>query len=224
MNFLLALDSSTLTAGVAIASLDDGETRVLASLRRRVTKHSDALLALVDEALAQAGVEKKSIVAIACGAGPGSFTGLRIGLATAKGLCFALARPLITVSSLEILAARATGEVGALLDAHKDEVYAGRFLVERGAPRPLEVERVLPPRALAAEWPDTLPLLGDGALRYREIFSRHPLVDEDGAPRPDELARLAAQKFAAGELADLASASPKYIRPSEAEVLKNKRG
>jgi tRNA threonylcarbamoyladenosine biosynthesis protein TsaB len=223
MSLLLALDSSTLTAGVAISALD-GDTRVLASLRRHVTKHSDALLALVDETLAAARVEKKSIAAIACGAGPGSFTGLRIGLATAKGLCFALSCPLITISSLEILAARATGEVGALLDAHKDEVYAGRFFVEDGVPRPLEVERVLAPRALAAEWPDTLPLVGDGALRYREIFSRHPLVDEDGAPRPDELARLAAQKFARGELADLASASPKYIRPSEAELLKNRRG
>jgi tRNA threonylcarbamoyladenosine biosynthesis protein TsaB len=220
MTKLLALDTATLTAGAAVIA--DG--RIVAAERRRVTTHSESLLALVDETLRAAGLRAAELDAFACGAGPGSFTGLRIGLATVKGICFALGRPLVMVSSLAALAARAPdGEVAAVLDAHKDEVYAGRFTVERGLPRAAGEERVLAPRALAAELPPGARLVGDGALRYRELFAACAILDEDGAPRPDDLARLALEKFSRGELADLASAAPRYIRPSEAELVKMRR-
>jgi tRNA threonylcarbamoyladenosine biosynthesis protein TsaB len=218
---ILALDTATLMAGVAVFRADDG--RVLAERRRVVTTHSEALLQLVDEALREAAVEPRALDAIVCGAGPGSFTGLRIGLATAKGLCFALGRPLVMVSSLEALAARAPdGRACAVIDAHKGEVYAGLFAVERGVPRALGEERVLAPAALADELRSGgLVLVGDGVLRYRELFAA-PL-DEDGAPRPADVARLGALRLAAGERSDLALAAPKYIRPSEAERMKMQR-
>jgi tRNA threonylcarbamoyladenosine biosynthesis protein TsaB len=217
---LLALDTSTRTAGVAVWR--DG--RVLAERKRVVTTHSESLLEVIDEALAAAAVEPRALDAVACGAGPGSFTGLRIGLATAKGLCFALGRPLILVSSLEALAARAPdGRVCAILDAHKDEVYAGLFSVEKGVVRALGEERVLAPEALAGELRGGgMTLVGDGALRYRALFDAAPL-DEDGAPGAREHARLGAARLAAGERSDLASSAPKYIRLSEAELMKLKR-
>ena len=94
-----------------------------------------ALLVMVDEALARSGRCAADLDAVACGAGPGSFTGLRIGLATAKGLCFALGKPLVMVSSLAALAARAPdGRVCATIDAYKGEVYAGLFVVTGGVP------------------------------------------------------------------------------------------
>ncbi|HZS35440.1 MAG TPA: tRNA (adenosine(37)-N6)-threonylcarbamoyltransferase complex dimerization subunit type 1 TsaB [Polyangia bacterium] len=217
---LLAIDTATLTAGAAVWA----NGRVLAERRRIVTRHSESLLALIDETLREAAVEPRALDAIVCGAGPGSFTGLRIGLSTAKGFCFALGRPLVLVSSLAALAARAPdGRVCAILDAHKDEVYAGLFAVEDGVPRALSPERVLAPSALAEELRGAnVGLLGDGALRYRALFDIAPL-DEDGAPRPGDVARLGALRFAAGERADLASSGPTYIRPSEAELMKLKR-
>jgi tRNA threonylcarbamoyladenosine biosynthesis protein TsaB len=219
---LLAIDTSTLTAGVAVW---DGAPR--AARRQRVTTHSDALLLLVEEALAEAGLRAAELDGIACGAGPGSFTGLRIGLATAKGLCFALDKPLVLISSLAALAARApAGErVCATLDAHKGEVYAGLFTVEADGVRAEEPERVLPPaelaRALAAAPPRWI--VGEGAHRYAELAAIVPLLDGDPAPDPSDVARLAAPRFAAGQVDELARSAPGYIRPSEAELVQQKK-
>jgi tRNA threonylcarbamoyladenosine biosynthesis protein TsaB len=220
MTRVLALDTSTLTAGVAAS---DGE-KVLAEGRRRVTTHSEALLALIDEVMTSAGLTARDLDGIVCGAGPGSFTGLRIGMATAKGLCWALGKPLVLVSSLQALAARAPegSRVCAVIDAYKCEVYAGRFLIEGGVPRPISDEMAIAPAELAKLLaPDApLTLVGDGALRYREqlIVGTVTLLDEDGSPRPSDLARLGHLRLAAGEAADLAAAAPRYIRPSEAEL------
>jgi tRNA threonylcarbamoyladenosine biosynthesis protein TsaB len=217
---LLAIDTSTLTAGAAVI---DGD-RVLAEGRRRVTTHSEALLALIAEVLESAKLGPRDLDGIICGAGPGSFTGLRIGMATAKGLCWALGRPLVLVSSLQTLAARAPegARVCAVIDAYKCEVYAGRFIVDRGVPRPISDEVAIAPAQLAIELAPEVPLVlvGDGALRYRDqlLSPTLTLLDDDGSPRPGDLARLGQQRFAKGELADLAAAAPRYIRPSEAEL------
>lgn len=228
---LLALDTATLTASVALL---DGAGRTVAARRDRVTTHSERLLALVDAVLAEGGVRPGALDAIACGAGPGSFTGLRIGLATAKGLCLATGRPLVLVSSLAALAARAPAgalAVGAI-DAFKGEVYAGFYRIGDGGepigdPETDEPEEiVLPPARLAerlveaaAREPGRVHLVGDvlGAWPVLAV----PGVDlHDGGP-PDavEVARLAARRLAGGAPDDLAAAVPRYIRPSEAEVL-----
>jgi tRNA threonylcarbamoyladenosine biosynthesis protein TsaB len=217
---LLALDTSTLTAGVAAS--DGG--KLLAEGRRRVTTHSEALLALIDEVMKSAGLAAQDLDGVVCGAGPGSFTGLRIGMATAKGLCWALGKPLVLVSSLQALAARAPegSRVCAVIDAYKCEVYAGRFVIEAGVPRPISDELAVAPADLKTQIEADAPiaLVGDGALRYREqlIAGTVTLLDEDGSPRPADLARLGHLRLAAGESADLAAAAPRYIRPSEAEL------
>src|SRR5262249_48344508 len=148
------------------------DQQLLVEKQRRVTTHSESLIGLVDEALREAGLRAADLGAVACGAGPGSFTGLRIGLATAKGLCFALDRPLLLVSSLAALAARApSGRVAAVLDAHQGEVYAGVFAVRDGWPEPEGDEVVLFPDALAAQLRSLaegapLGVLGEGIERY----------------------------------------------------------
>jgi tRNA threonylcarbamoyladenosine biosynthesis protein TsaB len=220
---VLGLDTATLTASVALVS--DGV--LVVERRRKVTTHSEMLLSLVDEVLAEAALTPAALDGIACGAGPGSFTGLRIGLATAKGLCFALGRPLALVSSLAALAARAPdgSRVVAVLDAFKGEVYAGRFTVADGVPIGDGDEQVLAPAALAAQLAvvdGPLALVGEGALRYRAQLPPLALVDEEPAPRAADVARLGALRLARGDADDLARSSPRYVRPSEAELAKKK--
>src|SRR4051812_6985793 len=111
MTWLLAIDTSTLTASAAV--LDGG--RIVVERHAAATQTSEALLPLVDEVLREAGLAPTQLDALACGAGPGSFTGLRIGLATAKGLCFALGKPLLAVSSLAALALEAPFAPGELV-------------------------------------------------------------------------------------------------------------
>jgi tRNA threonylcarbamoyladenosine biosynthesis protein TsaB len=200
---MLALDTATLQASVA---LWDG--RVIAERSERVTTHSERLMPIIDELLREAGWRANELDAVACGAGPGSFTGLRIGLATAKGLCFALSKPLALVSSLEALAARApAGRVCALLDAYKCEVYAGLFTVENGAPRAEAAEEVLAPEKLREKLPPGIALVGDGALRYRALFADFPLLDDIPGPRAAEIARLGESRAQR----DL-HAGPAYVR------------
>src|SRR5262249_42863768 len=161
-----------LTASVAVLAAGD----IVAAADGRADTHSEKLLPLVDEVLGRAGLRPAALDAIACGAGPGSFTGLRIGLATAKGLCFALAKPLVLVSRLGALASPVRGrEVLALLDAKKREVYAAIF---DAAGRRQGPERVLPPSALPALAAGrTLVVIGDGAAAYPEAAAACGEVD-----------------------------------------------
>ncbi|HEX9103702.1 MAG TPA: tRNA (adenosine(37)-N6)-threonylcarbamoyltransferase complex dimerization subunit type 1 TsaB [Polyangia bacterium] len=215
---MLALDTATLHAGAALWR--DGA--LVAERRRVVTTHSEALLQMIDELFVEASVAPADVDAIACGAGPGSFTGLRIGLSTAKGLCFALGKPLVMVSSLAALAARAPdGRVCATLDAFKGEVYAGLFDVRGGVPVRDGDEAALPPAKLLLQLDGVDYVVGSGAQKYRELAAR--LLDEEAGPRPADVARLAALRAARGDYDDLASAAPAYIRPSEAELVKQQR-
>jgi tRNA threonylcarbamoyladenosine biosynthesis protein TsaB len=214
---ILALDTSTLTASVAVWI--DGAAAAFGDARAE--PHSEKLLPLIDEMLGRAGLAPAALDAVACGAGPGSFTGLRIGLATAKGLGFALGKPLVLVSSLAALAWPARGrDVLALLDAKKREVYAGMFGAD-GAP--LAPERVMPPDALegyARAAGCALVVVGDGAAAYPQAAARCGAVDASirGTPDARAVAELAAARLAAGRVDELLTAAPTYIRASEAEI------
>lgn len=170
---LLALDTSAGSTGVAVAV--DGE--VLAS--STVIKpygHSDTLFAQIDDALRRAGLAREALSAVAVTRGPGSFTGLRVGVATAKGIAFALGIPTVGISSLQALAAAGRGFSGMvvpLLDARKGQVYGAVYdgqaweaVVGEGAWMPEELAR-----AVAGLEGDVLAL-GSGVGPYEEIFRR----------------------------------------------------
>jgi tRNA threonylcarbamoyladenosine biosynthesis protein TsaB len=221
---LLAVDTSTALGGVAASHGDRVVER-----RSCVTTHSERLLELVDEALGDIGLRVDELEGVACGAGPGSFTGLRIALATCKGLCFALGRPLVLVSSLEALAARALPGRPAFvaLDAYRGELYAARYDVGEDSTLTLVgEEEALAPELLAARIAAVtgpVSLLGGGLLKHRALMGGGQLVDEDPAPRPADLLRLARPRFLAGAVDDLAASVPRYLRPSEAERVKAQR-
>ncbi len=219
---MLALDTATLTASVAVAIGDETPARVV--LREaRVTKHSDQLLTLVDEALTEAGETIETIDVIACGQGPGSFTGLRIGLATAKGLCLAREVPLVLISSLSALAAR--GPAGmrtlAVLDAYKNEVYAGLYrdgAVLAPGERVIAPELLVPElETLASQGP--LAIVGDACDRYPALLQHATRIDDLPSPRASEIVKLSWARALRGEFEILDGSAPVYIRPSEAELV-----
>lgn len=224
MSAILGIETSTMTASVA--ALVDGS--LVACRDGGVDSHSGELLHLIDAVLGEAGVALGELDTIAIGAGPGSFTGLRIGMATAKGLCFATGVSLTPVSSLAALAldgADADGSRDALvvpvMDARRREVFAGFYRLAEGRAALLAPERVLAPAALPeviAELADDAPvrLCGDGFARYRALLEAAGVAIEGARTTPSggAVARLAT----GCEPVDLLAAAPAYLRKAEAEI------
>jgi len=232
---LLAFDTSTPTARVALIS-PAGECLVLRE--KTAARHSANLLGLCDEILREASLAVDHLRAIACGAGPGSFTGLRVGLAVAKGLALPSGLPLVLLSSLDALAcdlAAASPSAQLLLpciDAGKGQVYARMYGVPSDtAPCALgEVDWVLAPHALctlAAESVADQSLLagGTGVDRYIEVF-RSVLGESSVAaavpgPSAAAIGRLAWARIRRDEFDDLETAVPRYGRPPDITRPKN---
>lgn len=182
--------------------------------------------ALIDAALAQAGVAIGALDGVAVSIGPGSFTGLRIGLGLAKGLCFARGLPLVAVPTLEALAHVANAPVGATvcaaLDARRRECWAALFRVGAdGAMVRLADDFTAAPDALAARLPDGAIVVGDAGAAYAEVLGARAaavLPAEASEPSGGVVARLGARRLARGEQADPGTLEPTYVRPPEAQL------
>lgn len=221
---LLTIQTATPAGSVA---LTEGN-RLLGELFLDVRRpHGEWLLRAVDQLLHDAGMKVEELDGFGVTIGPGSFTGLRVGLATVKGLALATGKPLAGVSTLQTLAMQvphAKLKVCALLDARKKEVYAGLFDWQEGLPRLNGPERVLPPERLLDELTGPVLFVGDGATVYRTLIARqlgsraHFLPAVYDPPRAAHAAILAAEVFAAGEARPASEVNPVYIRPSEAEL------
>jgi tRNA threonylcarbamoyladenosine biosynthesis protein TsaB len=242
--YILAIETSTPTARVAI--LDRSGAR-RAAREATAERHSSNLLRLCDEVLREAGVAPAALDAIACGAGPGSFTGLRVGLAVGKGLALPTQRPFVLVSSLAVLAldilnaSFAVANGGAALavpciDAGKGQIYAGLFRAHAAdLVAAAGDEWVLAPGALAEALPagEGALIAGNGAARYAEAIDATlalgPGAGGPGArrievagPTADSLGRLALLRLARGESDSLEAAVPAYGRPPD--ITKPRRG
>lgn len=226
---LLAVETATLFGGVALIS-DQG---VIAehSLNVRAT-HSERLMSAVGSLLSEAGVSLKTLDGIAVSIGPGSFTGLRIGLSTAKGLCFANELPLVSVPTLEAMAARipyARFPVCPVLDARKREVYAALYDLSEGTVRPMWSPRVTPLDRVLAELQGPTLFTGDGVRIFRERISealgeQARFASSDVAhPSAAAVGGLGLSLLAKGSVADVFSVEPLYLRRSEAELAMEKR-
>jgi tRNA threonylcarbamoyladenosine biosynthesis protein TsaB len=213
---LLAFDTSTQWLSVACGEGDAWATRG----EKAGQAHSERLLPLIDDVLAEAGWSLADLDAIAFGAGPGSFTGVRIACGVAQGLALGADLPLIPVPTLEALAhaawrAHGAARVLACLDARMREVYVAAY--ERVADRwePRVAPAVLAPAMVAL--PDVAApwfAAGDGFLAYPELVSALHLPASDGTLVPDarDIAALALPRLAAGEAVDAAHALPLYVR------------
>jgi len=242
---ILAMDTSTMVGGVAL--LKDGITLGEHILNVRAT-HSERLMSSVEALMAAADVGPGDLDAIACGVGPGSFTGVRIGVSACKAMAYALSIPIVSVPSLDALAygrGRGARAVWCLIDARHERCYSASFVpLESGDVwRPemasaYAVRHVGEVATLARETasapassvsgdngsPERVLFLGDGALAYAEsLRSELPGVAEiPPAPmcilRPSQVGLLGFDLLSAGIADDPASVVPMYLRPSEAEV------
>jgi tRNA threonylcarbamoyl adenosine modification protein YeaZ len=227
MRLILAFDTSTPCARVAVLS---PEGDCLASAEKTAARHSSNLLRLCDENLRATGATVSDLAAIACGAGPGSFTGLRVGLAVAKGLALADRIPLVLVSSLDVLAADLAdaGKEGLVLpciDAGKGQVYGRLYRATGEAPTPLSADEIaLSPedlcRLVRAQAAGAVVLAGgNGADRYLDVFRAllgpEAVRAQIAGPSALAVGRLALTRLARGEHDDLETSVPRYGRPPD---------
>lgn len=221
---LLTLDTATRAGSVAVTR---GETLLGEILIEAESTHSDRLLVSVEQLLGDLSLTLADCDAFAVVHGPGSFTGLRVGIATAKGLALATGKPLVGVSSLATLAMAAPFSrypVCALLDARKQEVYAGLFAWQGGVPHPLAAEAALAPDRLLDQLHEETLFVGSGALCYRTLIVRrlgaraHFLPWPQHTPRAALAAALALEALRRGEGGGAECVVPRYLRLAEAEI------
>ena len=236
-----SLDTATLTLSCALVELEQGEVRLVAERTEHAPArpgpqgptggHGGRLPGALVDLLTAEGLALPDVEGYAIGLGPGSFTGLRIGLATWKGLAYANQRPIAGASSLAAMALAAAPDAppGAvllpLLDARKGEVYAGFYRAEGGAVRALEPEMALSPGALvevAARLPRPALAFGEGWAAFAGALEGRlsRLATGVETPTAAAVAALAACKLAgaAFDRQALFALEPHYVRKSEAEV------
>ena len=214
---VLAVETSSLAGGVAL--LDD-ERLVAEYLLDVSVTHSERLMAAVDQALAGARWTGRDLGGLAVAVGPGSFTGLRIAVSTAKGLALALGLPIAAVPTLDAMAAAlpwAALPVCPVLDARKGEVYASLYRWD-GAGMHREWEYLaLAPEALAARLGEPTLVVGDGAAAVRSPHAR-TVPPPRRLPSPACVGMLGLDRQRRGETVPAATLTPLYLRPSEAEL------
>ena len=236
---VLALDTTTRAGSMALAR--DG--RVLEERTGDPARtHGARLPGEILDMLARHGVTLREIDLYGVAAGPGSFTGLRIGIAAVQGLAFANGRPVVAVSALEALARRAlldgvsTPCLGTWMDAQRQEVFSALWATTASgdAPAPLqavEEAAVGSPETTLERWEVPLGgrplfLVGDGAIRYRELVaSKAPqvAVAPDVPPLAAMIAMMAASEAAAGRATSPAAIRPIYVRRPDAELARERR-
>lgn len=223
---ILALDSSGLVASVAIVT----EDILLAEYTVNYKKtHSQTLLPMLDEIVKMVGLDLSEVDAIAVSAGPGSFTGLRIGSATAKGLGLALKKPLISVPTLDSIAYNLYGTdslICPLMDARRNQVYAGLYEFKENKLSTRKEQSVIAVEDIIYEINQIgqkVIYLGDGTSVYKDIIQEKTEVSYEFAPihlsrqRAGAVGALGIQYFMQNKVELAAEHGPVYLRLSQAE-------
>jgi len=224
MMLFLGMDTSTSFGGIALTAPE----KVLAECALNISRtHVERLLPAIRRMLAQAEVKLAEVGALAVTTGPGSFTGLRIGLATAKTLALTTAKPLVGIPTLDVLAANvacAPGLTCAILDARRGEVYAAFYRRDlRGETTRVTEVLALTPEELAGRIQEPVLLVGDGVRTYGEKLRResplHVMLAplECHVPRAAVLCRLAREKLGREGGVRPADLQALYVRSSDAE-------
>ena len=222
---ILAFETSAKAAGVA---LHDGEKLLAECYQNTGLTHSQTLMVMAEDLLGQCGLTAQDVTHIAVAAGPGSFTGVRIGVAAAKGFAWGGQLPCIGVSTLEAMAKNLgvyDGYVCACMDARRSQVYNALFRAEKGELTPICADRAIALAELKEELSQLagpIYLVGDGAsLTHKTLAAHIPNLilppEHRMHQRGAGVALAALNKINAGEVGDAATLQPNYLRLSQAE-------
>ncbi len=221
---ILAVDTATTSCSVAI--IDKKSVLAEVTLIRKET-HSKHLMDMIHGAIGFSGLKFSDLDGFAVVRGPGSFTGLRIGIATVKGLAAGLKKPLVGISSLEALAMQASNSpylICPLLDAHRGEVYFSRYRFLEGRLKEELEEQVCAPENVMRDINEPCIFVGNGILLYQKMLSEMMGDSAFFAPIPQNtikastVAFLSLNKFQNKDTDDIDRFIPHYIRKSDAEL------
>ena len=221
---VLGVDTATQSCSVAV--IDDDAVLAESTLTGDET-HSRHLLSLVDTVMGRAKLIPAQLDGFAVCVGPGSFTGLRIGIASVKGLAYALNKPVVGVSSLKTLAwqcQKTSHLICPLIDARKQEVYFGRYRYHNGALKVQGREQVASPAEAVRDIREPTVFIGNGAELYRDLLSSklgelaHFVSGPQQIIQAAAIARLSLSRFFSQRTDDIHSLVPQYIRRSDAEL------
>ena len=229
---ILGIDSSGLVASAAIAD----EKNIIAEFTvNNKQTHSQTLLPMREKVVDMSGIELEQIDAIAIAAGPGSFTGLRIGSATAKGIGLALKKPVVSVPTLEGLAYRVSvfdGIICPIMDARRNQVYTGIYKMDKGNLVCLSEQKAVDIHEIMEElekYDEKVIFLGDGVEVQRETIEKEFKKEYCFAPihlskqSAAAVAVLGDIYFNQGKAEDAAEHKPIYLRKSQAEREREER-
>ncbi|MET0945020.1 MAG: tRNA (adenosine(37)-N6)-threonylcarbamoyltransferase complex dimerization subunit type 1 TsaB [Flavobacterium sp.] len=213
MSFILNIETATKNCSVAIAK--NGQTILCREIAEEGYSHAEKLHVFIEEAIAEAGITVQDLAAIAVSQGPGSYTGLRIGVSAAKGLCFALNIPLIAVDTLQTLASQAKvtgGKIIPMLDARRMEVYSEIFNAN------LEVEREILAEVITEDsftgYTDVLYFVGDCADKCRSVLTKDNFVflEDIKYPSAAAMSKISFGKYQKSDTVDVAYFEPYYLK------------
>jgi len=214
MAIILNIETATTNCSVSIAK--DGRMIALKEHNNASYSHSEDLHFFIEESLEAATFSTADLDAIAVSKGPGSYTGLRIGVSAAKGLCFALDLPLIGISTLESMASQfkiKDGVVIPVLDARRMEVYSAVFNSKYEQIRETRVEEVKPDSFEQYANQGPVFIIGSGAVKCEKILEHSNFVFEDSiVPSAKEMCELSHREFKAKSFENIAYFEPDYLK------------
>ncbi|SMD03556.1 tRNA (adenosine(37)-N6)-threonylcarbamoyltransferase complex dimerization subunit type 1 TsaB [Pedobacter africanus] len=227
MATILQIETATQVCSAAISR--NGETIALKE-QMASNIHAGSLTLFIKAAMDMAGLQFKDLDAIAVSKGPGSYTGLRIGVSTAKGLCYALDKPLIAIDTLKMMAqgflssnAGYSGLVCPMIDARRMEVFTAVFDVALNAVRPVEA-KIIDAESFAAELGlAQITFIGDGAMKCETVLEQaNARFIPDNFNSASNMSQLADAAYSAGRFEDVAYFEPFYLKDFVATTPKNK--
>lgn len=213
MSYILNIETATKNCSVALAK--EGITLICKEIAEEGYSHAERLHVFIEEVIKEAGISFQDLSAVAVSQGPGSYTGLRIGVSAAKGFCFALKIPLIAIDTLQILASQVKikdGLIVPMIDARRMEVYSAIYNSKFEKKREVEAEII--DENSFDEIQETIYFVGDCAQKCKEILTKANFIFLENIKYPSakEMGLLSFKKFKKNETEDLAYFEPYYLK------------
>nr|WP_315219512.1 tRNA (adenosine(37)-N6)-threonylcarbamoyltransferase complex dimerization subunit type 1 TsaB [uncultured Flavobacterium sp.] len=213
MSFILNIETATKNCSVSIAK--NGETILCKEIAEEGYSHAEKLHVFIEDIVKEAAISMHDLVAIAVSQGPGSYTGLRIGVSAAKGLCFALNIPLIAVDTLQTLASKANiseGKIIPMLDARRMEVYNAIFNSNLEKERAVQAEIIT--ENSFSDFEEILYFVGDCAEKCKPFLVKDNFIflEEFKYPSAREMSKISYEKYKISDTVDVAYFEPYYLK------------